>query len=181
MNNARTAEQARGRVSKQLALLPPNARPVPLQELVQEFQGATLPDWPEVSFGLCRADHNILNFIRRPGAWASVDCENGGWGDPAYEIADIMLHPAYRTVSAQRWDWVVNTYSRLMGDSALALRIHTYYRVLAVWWVARTARYLYEFPRGLDARLAGRPVNWQDDVRAKYEQYVSQATGLYGL
>jgi hypothetical protein len=42
--------------------------------------------------------------MRRAGAWASVDWENSGWGDAAFEIADMMTHPAYVTVPAALWE-----------------------------------------------------------------------------
>ncbi len=45
--------------------------------------------------------------------------------------------------------------------------------------VGSLARYLYEFPRGLDERLASPPVDWPADVAARYEHYLGLAESLY--
>lgn len=124
---------------------------------------------------LCRVDSNTLNFIRRSGGWASVDWENSGWGDPAYEIADMMSHPKYMRVLAERWQWVIQLYAELTGDETAVLRIQTYYPLMLVWWVARFARGLYEVPRGLDERLAARPNGWEFEVQKKMAVYGSVA------
>jgi thiamine kinase-like enzyme len=124
---------------------------------------------------LCRVDPSPLNFIRRPDNWASVDWENSGWGDPAFDIAELITHPAYREVPAHRWDWVVRAYCDLTGRTGIAGRVAVYRRVLLVWWAARLARYLYEVPRGGDQRLVERPDGWQADMQAKYAHYVQIA------
>jgi hypothetical protein len=48
------------------------------------------------------------------------------------------------------------------------------------WWVARIARYLYEIPRGLDARLVSRPPGWQEEMQAKYARYLRRALSSLG-
>ena len=173
--NARSVKTAREIVQRQVAHLPKEAQPTSLQRLLDRFDRTRFSDWPEPPLRLCRVDSNPLNFIRRPGLWGSVDWENSGWGDPAFEIADLMTHPAYLAVPTSHWDWVVDTYCQLAGDPTAAQRIYTYYRVMLVWWVARLARYLYEVPRGLDERLVQRPANWLVETQAKYEHYVRLA------
>ena len=64
-------------------------------------------------------------------------------------------------------------------DPTLALRIQTYYRIMAVWWAARLVRYLYEVPAGLDRRLAPWPEDWEENVRLKYAHYLALAEQLY--
>src|SRR6185295_4315285 len=115
------------------------------------------------------------NMIRRPGDWASVDWENSGWGDPAFELADAMAHPAYAGVSGARWEWAIDVYCRLVGDPAAATRIATYYPLMLAWWAARLARMLYEVPRGLDRRLVERPHGWEEEMRGKYKHYLELA------
>lgn len=109
---------------------------------------------------------------------ASVDWENSGWGDPAFEIADLMTHPAYESVLPARWEWVIEQYAdqraRTAQDTNAALRIHTYYTVMLMWWVIRWARYLYEIPRGLDERLVPRPANWQEETERKAERFLAR-------
>jgi hypothetical protein len=66
---------------------------------------------------------NIRNFIRRAGGWASVDWENSGWGDPAFEIADLMTHPVYAAVPPERWEWLIAVYCTARGDPGGQQRI----------------------------------------------------------
>ncbi|MBZ0302736.1 MAG: aminoglycoside phosphotransferase family protein [Anaerolineae bacterium] len=160
----------------QVARLP--KPPAELNDLLQRLQQDTYPRWPEQSPRLVRTDPNTLNFIRRDTGWVSVDWENSGFGDPTFEIADMMVHPQYIPVPESRWTWVVERYGVLTGNPQAAERIAVYYRILAVWWVARIARYLYEIPRGLDPRLAERPPEWEAETRLKYTHYVQLAESL---
>ena len=156
----------------QLERIPESHRPPILTKLL-----ANLPTSPPSNFptttptALCRVDSNTLNFIRRPGVWASVDWEYSGWGDPAFEIADMMSHPKFMNVSAERWSWVMQLYAEMTGDETAVTRIQTYYPLMLVWWVARFARGLYEVPRGLDERLATRPVGWELEAEEKMRWY----------
>ena len=154
--------------------------PADLKRLFEHLEKIEFPDFPHSSRTLCRTDPNILNFIRQPDQWASVDWEGSGWGDPACEIADLMIHPAYISVPPERWDWVIEQYAVQSDSPQVALRIRTYYRILAVWWVARLARYLYEIPRGLDQRLVERPDDWLVEAQRKYDHYVNLAENLMG-
>jgi thiamine kinase-like enzyme len=153
-----------------------------LRQLIQRLEGAAQAGLPPGMPALCRCDPNIRNFIRRPGAWASVDWENSGWGDPAYEIADLLTHPAYGDLLDDRQRWVIETYCERTGDTEVAARIAAYIPFCLVWWVARFTRSLYEVPRGLDERLAVRPPNWEAETRAKLDHYIERAeTALRGL
>jgi thiamine kinase-like enzyme len=131
--------------------------------------------WSKTSPTLCHVDANFRNILRRPGQWSSVDWENSGWGDPAFEIAELMTHPAYLDIPASRWAWVADAYASRVDDPSVRERIDVYYRVLLVWWVARMARYLYETPRGLDQRLVQPAPGWEAAARRKYEWYVEAA------
>jgi hypothetical protein len=70
---------------------------------------------------------------------------------------------------------VIEEYCRRRADPALATRIRVYARLLLVWWAVRFTRYLYEVPRGLDQRLAARPVDWPARMQAQYEDYLGRA------
>ena len=177
--NANTVEEGRQLVRQHLAKLPGEAQPAELRELVGRFEASALPNWPEIPRGLCRVDTNLLNFIRQPEQWASVDWENGGWGDPTFDMAQLMTHPVYMDVPLCRWEWVVTTYCDMRRQPAYAPRIWDYYSILMVWWVVRFARCLYEFPRKLDQRLVDMPANWETDIRAKYTHYLTVAETLY--
>jgi hypothetical protein len=178
--NANSVQDGRRIVRQEMARIPRPARPESLQKLLQRFERAELPGWDDAAVALCRADNNTLNYVRRLGPWASVDWENAGWGDPAFDVADWMTHVAYLEVSPERWRWVVDQYCGLVDDVSTRQRIWTYYHILLVWWVARLARYLYEVPRGLDARLAEWPQGWRAGLGGKYERYLALALGMYG-
>ena len=105
-----------------------------------------------------------------------MDWEYSGWGDPAFDVAQWATHASYADVPAARWAWALDAYCRLAderggGDPTLALRIRAYLQVMAVWWAARMARYLYEIPAGLDQRLVPWPEDWKESMQQKYEHY----------
>lgn len=164
------------RIRQQRAVIPADRQPTGLGTLLRRTEAIAFPTWPAPALTLCRCDPNILNFVRRPGWWLSVDWENSGWGDPAFEIADLMAHPAYAAVPDSRWAWVRATYAALRQDGAVIPRIRVYYVLTLLWWVARLARSLYEIPAGRDQRLVERPADWQTDIQAKYAAYVRRAT-----
>ncbi len=173
--NAYTVGEGQRIVHQQVARIPRQARPDSLRKLVQRFERAELQAWTGAPVALCRVDNNTLNFIRRPGHWASVDWENAGWGDPAFDVADWMTHASYLDVPTERWEWAVEVYCGLVDDTGAAQRIWVYRRILLVWWVARLARYLYEVPRGLDSRLVEWPRDRRTDLQAKYQRYLDLA------
>jgi aminoglycoside phosphotransferase (APT) family kinase protein len=96
--NFSSARQGVQVVNHMADLLPPEGRPAGLEEMVRRFNTACFPSWQSPALTLCRTDPAPLNFIRRPGGWASVDWENSGWGDPAYY--DILYLNNLRIISA---------------------------------------------------------------------------------
>ncbi len=177
--NANTAQEGLWRVREQMARIPPEAQPASLQALLARFEASRFPEWPKAPVTLCRLDNNITNYIRRPGPWASVDWEYSGWGDPAFDVANLLTHVTFQEVAASRRKWFVDCYCGLVEDESAAVRIHAYCDILVVWWAARLARFLYEIPRGQDRRLAGWPAGWQADYQAKYEHYLGLAEAAY--
>jgi aminoglycoside phosphotransferase (APT) family kinase protein len=172
---ADSVHAARRLVEWQLQQLPIEARPGVVQRLIRRLDAWEAPTWPSPLPTLLRTDPNIRNFVQCPTGWMSVDWENSGWGDPAFEIADLITHAAYLDVEPARWTWVVQTYAMLRGEPSIATRITAYRVCLLVWWAARLARMLYEVPRGHDKRLALRPPDWLADATAKLEHYVADA------
>ena len=179
IHGATSVAEARGLVDEQRARLPAEARPRSLRRLMARFESTAFPDWPERTVTLCRVDNNLLNFVRRPEGWASVDWENSGLADPAMEIAEMVCHPAYLDIPLAQWEWVINAYADLTGLVNVVERIRVYCKILYIWWVGRMARYLYEIPRGLDQRLVSQPPGWHANMEAKYERYVEIAERLY--
>jgi aminoglycoside phosphotransferase (APT) family kinase protein len=177
--NASNAEEGKQRVREQMAHVARQARPASLRALLRRFETCRFPQWPRAPVTLCRLDNNISNYIRRPGLWASVDWEYSGWGDPAFDVANLITHVAYVEVPTSRWQWVADIYCGLVKDATAPLRIQVYCQILVMWWIARLTRYLYELPQGLDERLATWSAGWQADLEAKAEHYLGLAQSIY--
>jgi hypothetical protein len=171
----RSVAEGRREIRRQMAAFPRPAQPAEARDLLRQIEALDLPMWPAPPVALCRVDPNIRNFVRRPMRWASVDWENGGWGDPAYEIADLIAHPAYAGVPAARWEWVIATYCALRQDAGAETRIRAYYPLMLAWWVARLARMRYDLSHGQDRRLVAWPEGWRDEIEAKYARYLALA------
>lgn len=169
--NAYNVPEGRQLIREYVAAIPPEEQPDTLREVLRRFDAASLPEWNEQRVTLIRLDNNTLNVIRRSDGWLSVDWENSGWGDPAFDVANLMTHAAYLDVLPSRWEWVVERYCALVDDDTASTRIWAYNTIMAVWWVVRMARYLYEMPRGLDARLVEWSAEWLAEMQKKYERY----------
>jgi aminoglycoside phosphotransferase (APT) family kinase protein len=172
MENAAAGRQ---RIAEQVVRLPLVEQPAALREIIGRLERARFPDWPTPPLALTRCDANISNFVRRPDAWASVDWEYSGWGDPALDITDLLTHPAYQPLPDARREWVIAHYSAMRDDATIALRIRVYTCLMLVWWVVRFARLRYETPRGLDNRLVNRPADWQATFEAHLADYARAA------
>ena len=165
-------------IQEHVNCIPMEARPATLREVLRQFEVTVLPEWDAKHISLVRLDNNVRNYIRRPGLWLSVDWENSGWGDPAFDIANLMTHAAYLDVPASRWQWVAARYCALVDDDTTATRIASYRVIMTVWWVVRMARYLYEMPQGRDARLVEWSDAWLAEMQVKYERYVGLAKAM---
>lgn len=152
-----------------------------LHALVQQILSHPWPTWPPPEVCLCRVDPNILNFIRRPTRWASVDWENSGWGDPAFEIADLMAHPAYVTVSTADWEAMTHMYCQGSTDTTLALRIQTYRLLQVVDWALFFARKAVEYAQGAvpPDRLVARPAAWYATLPQQATHYRVTAQQIF--
>ncbi len=162
-------------IHEQVERSPAQARPRELLDLVGRVDATDFSDWPDAPLALCRCDPNPTNFVRRSPRWASVDWENAGWGDPAFELAEMLVHPAYLSIAEEQRRRVIDVCCRRSDDRMLRTRIGVYTVLMLVWWVARFARAIYEVPRGLDRRMVERPDNWQEDAVQKYERYLRMA------
>ena len=100
--------------------------PPAVNNLVDQALSLSWPRWPPPPLRFCRGDPNIRNFIRRPLSWASVDWEYSGWGDPAFEIADFLVHAAHVTWPHRRTRLLVDLYCANSGDTTIRERIPVY-------------------------------------------------------
>jgi aminoglycoside phosphotransferase (APT) family kinase protein len=173
--NIAQVAQGRAMIAEQIGMLPAAEQPADLIELNRRLATLDIPEPPGRRTALCRVDSNILNFIRRPTGWASVDWENSGWGEPAFEVVDLMTHPAYLAVPAARWEALIAQYARLSDDPYAPEKIATFLPLMLIWWVARNARSLYELPRGLDQRLSGDSEAMLQTIRQNQASYIQAA------
>ncbi len=178
MLTAYSWEEGLARIDEQVSSIPAVARPAALLHLTQRLHAIPAPRWPSVAPVLCRVDANWRNFLPLADGWRSVDWENSGWGDPAFELAELTLHPAYTTVPESRWTQVLADYAAISPDRALIQRIAAYHRIMAVWWAARLYRSLVEVAQGGDRRLAPRPADWASTTAAQYDAYMLLANWL---
>jgi thiamine kinase-like enzyme len=171
-----SAAAGRQRIDRQLDYIPLSEQPTALRSLVDRVMRTSFPSWPPPPVTLCRCDPNPENFLRRSDSLASVDWEYSGWGDPAFELADLMAHPAYLGVPASRLNLLIDAYGPSDDDPTFATRARVYYRLMLVWWAGRLARMLYEVDHGHDERLAPRPAGWRAETEGNYLEYVRRAT-----
>lgn len=172
--NAVSVAAGKKLIHEHWARIPRAHQPATLRPLLRWLEQWRPPEWSTPPRALCRVDSNPRNFIKHAGHLASVDWENSGWGDPAFEWADMRTHPAYLDCAAP-WDTLFSTYAERMHDPTAPERIQAYTTIMTIWWVVRWARYLYEVPRGLDSRLAGHPADWRQRAEAGYGRYLALA------
>ena len=180
---AASPAEAKRLALKQAHLIPEHAWPGGLREMLGALRSTsaldtTAPDTRSERV-FCHVDANVSNFISCSGRLYAVDWEGSGWSDPAFELANLMTHPAYLNVPRSRWEWVIRTYARLSQNDAVAERVKVYYPHLVAFWVAHLARTLYEVPLGLDQRMVERPSDWQEDATRKYQHYLALAQSLF--
>ena len=174
-----TLTETRNLITQQLDRIPHSEQPTTLQNLIQKLDQTEFPHWTYAPITLCRIDPNVSNFIRTKNKLFSVDWEYSGWGDPAFDMADLMTHPQYTEIPTSQWTWVIQQYCNLAKDSTMIMRIHAYYKMLLVWWVARSARYLYEVSHNLDNRLVNHPPNWKSKTQQQYHHYLNLAESIF--
>ncbi len=170
---AHTAAGALQIVRDELGKMPEGERLPEVAAAAARLERQSLSRWPVPPPTLVRCDPNVRNVIRRPGVWAYVDWEYSGWGDPAYDVAELMLHPSYIAVPEARWAWFCNRV--LDGDATARARVSVYRKTINVWWLARLSRLRYETPRGLDRRLAQLQPGWDEELARNYEHYLHLA------
>ncbi len=172
--NVSSGEAGKAMVHEHARMLPLEVRPASLREILAWLDGWSPPTWPTPPRTLVRVDGNWRNFVACGDALASVDWEYSGWGDPAFELSELALHPAYDGVPQERWEQFLMDYARRHNDPTVNLRVRTYTTIMLVWWLVRWTRYLYEVPRGMDARLVSRPAGWLAEVERQYGRYLAR-------
>lgn len=167
-------------VLDEVAKAPPGMMPAELSDLLEKFMQLELPILPKAPMVLCRSDPNTLNFVRQENCWLSVDWESSGWGDPAFDIADIIIHPKYFLQKDLDQQMIIDMYSALANSDAIGERIKVYSLSLLIYWCFRWHRYLYEVPRQMDVRLVNHePLQgFEQKIMRRYQYYLEKAFAL---
>jgi len=178
--DAHNTNDVRQRIEAILMRLPASAVPAGVRDLMRRLDGTVLPQWSPPSLRLTHGDPNVRNFIRRPDAWAFVDWEYSGWGDPAFEIANLITHPGNIPVPLPRWDWVAAQYAAFSDDAGAETRIRTYCTMLAVAFAAYFANLGYQFDAGEGERerLMPQSPSRRAEIASHYRHYLTVATTL---
>ena len=86
---------------------------------------------------LIHCDANLANVLIDGERTTIVDWENSGWGDPCFDVANIVMTPQFADRPFAGWEPLFATHAELLGDDALADRTRAHARVMAAWWVVR--------------------------------------------
>lgn len=175
-----TAREGVEYVLDDLDRLPEEARPPGLGELAVLLAQVSFPEWPTSPRVFGRCDPNLANFLQvgpaRP--WASVDWENSGWLDPAFELGDLMTHPCYRSAAPADWQQYLACCASLYPyDRHLITRMLSYRAILLVRWAVVFARFWYQrdHSRAGHDRLVEWPDAWWQSLPFEFERYRQMA------
>lgn len=81
-----------------------------------------------------------------------LNWESSGWGDPAYDLAELRWHPRSSEISQAQWQTALEAYVPHPGDLYFRERLAVYNQLLPVWWVGRSALHLLEGARQAQSR-----------------------------
>lgn len=175
-----TAREGVDYVLAELDRLPAEGRPPGLDALATRLAETPFPQWPAPARVFGRCDPNIANFlwVKTDHAMASVDWENSGWLDPAFELGDLMTHPCYRVAASGEWQHYLSCCAALHPDDPhLVTRIRAFRAILLVRWAGIFARYWYErdYPQVGQNRLVALPEDWLQSLPGEYAYYQAAA------
>lgn len=129
---------------------------------------------------LVRADGSLDNVLRTgSGALIFLDWESSGWGDPAYDLAELRWHPRNQQIPQRSWEAALATYDPPPDDQTFAERLAIYSRLLPLWWIGRSVLHLIEGVKQITGytRLVPVPTRMYRSVRTQLDSYLA-AVGL---
>lgn len=146
--------------------------PGEVRELIGRLRRQKLERWPALAPRLCRADHNVRNFIADGHCLRSVDWEYSGWGDPIEDLAELMTHVTYMAMPNWRWSEVVSEYSHQLEFPDITARLQVCLAIKTIGWLVRLARSLSAQTHASDLRLPG--ALWRRNTNEKYQYYIDR-------
>lgn len=138
-------------MERRYALLPHNYPH--LRTLMDRTLKFTPSQWETAPrLGLVQCDAWPANALDDGERLYLVDWENAGWGDPAFEVADMAAKPGFGSdLTEAQFQQVAGEHGERLHDTALPQRAEVYRRLMVVWWAIRLTAYR-DAP---DQRVAG--------------------------
>lgn len=172
------ARDAVDAVLKEISGFPVDALRPGLAGLIDTMLLVDWPEWTEPALCLDRCDPSPENIIDQPEAWVSVDWEYAGWGDPGFEIGDLMAHPLYQQVGDNQWDLFLSELQAAKpGDLTFRIRARVYYAIQLVRFTAVFSNYWLKRDTFEDdpGRLGAFPADWWASLPDQYNLYLERA------
>ncbi len=178
--NFASADDGLRRARSSAERVPAEAWTAALTRHRERMETYSWPVWHTPRLAFCRADPNVTNFVRSSPGLYSVDWENSGWGDPAFEIGDMLAHPAYLDVTDRRRAWVMRRYAEIAGADQIAVRSWVYFCLMCCDWAFFFARKAHEHAADVarKARLVDRPAEWYHGLPRQRDRYMALARRL---
>ena len=107
----------------------------PLIDAAESSVESTLP--ANQARRLVHCDANLANVLLDGERTTIVDWENSGWGDPCFDVANVVMTPQLADRSLADWEPLFAAHAELLGDGSLADRTRAHARLMAAWWVVR--------------------------------------------
>jgi thiamine kinase-like enzyme len=96
----------------------------------------------------------------------SVDWEFSGWGDPCFDLAGLLAHPAYVDQNLSKIKWAADYYNGLGKQKDFNQKFDDYLLTLFIYWAARYLNLLNNTDQT-------KPFNWRDRPSLRQENYES--------
>lgn len=101
---------------------------------------------------LILCDTNPSNMIHTADSIVIVDWENSGWGDPTFDIADLLVRPECDKLTDQTRQFILSYYAEKMQSQTSITHILEYEKLMLVFWLILTSN---GFANNQPKRLSG--------------------------
>lgn len=144
-----------------------------LRTLINRAVKFTSPYWAVAPrLGLVQCDAWPANVLDNGQRLYLVDWENSGWGDPAFEVADMAAKPGFGSdLGEDDFRQAAGEHGERLHDPTLPQRARVYRQLMVVWWAIRLTAYR-DAP---DQRVAGVVQPNFDYLERMQAQYVEWA------
>jgi len=151
-------------IESQIGKVPKEFWPNEIKALLKLWEEKTFINWSTPKVAFCRGDGNFTNLIMISKGIISVDWEFSGWGDPYFDLASLLAHPAYVDSNLSKVQWVADYYNGLDKQKDFHQKINDYLLTLFIYWAARYLNLLYNTDQT-------KTFNWRDRPSLRQENY----------